>query len=65
MTWIDPAPAIARRVVQLLGEAGPAEGAEGLAVFTGGNGLTPALARALIGRGLAETTVEAMPLAAD
>ncbi|WP_342150651.1 glutamate racemase [Methylorubrum sp. SB2] len=65
VTWIDPAPAIARRVVQLLGEAGPAEGSEGLAVFTGGGGITPALARALTGRGLAETAIEAMPLSAD
>ena len=65
VAWIDPAPAIARRVVQLLG-AVPASGAPttgGLAVFTGGGGLNPALARSLDARGLPETAVEAMPLA--
>ena len=65
VTWIDPAPAIARRVVQLLGEpvaeSGPAP--EALAVFTDGRGVTPALARSLTGRGLGETAIEAMPLA--
>ncbi|WP_183572924.1 glutamate racemase [Methylorubrum rhodinum] len=66
VTWIDPAPAIARRVVQLMGEPADAPDApEGLAVFTGGTGLNSALARALAGRGLAETVVEAMPLTAD
>jgi len=63
--WIDPAPAIARRVVQLIG--GPAPGREpderegALAVFTGapaGDALALALAR----RGLAALTVEPMPL---
>lgn len=65
VTWIDPAPAIARRVVQLLGNApraaadvpGPA-----LAAFTGGNGLSPALRDSLAGRGLGEVFVEPMPL---
>jgi len=51
--WIDPAPAIARRVVELVG---PAAGrpAEGLApaVFTSGRPPTPDLARALAGFGL-------------
>ncbi|PXW66506.1 glutamate racemase [Methylobacterium sp. B4] len=64
VTWIDPAPAIARRVVQLLGErpqrAPDAPAAR--AVFTGGTGLTPALGRSLEQRGLCETQVEAMPL---
>lgn len=67
VTWIDPAPAIARRVVQLLGEpeAGPVHVPEALAIFTGGAGLTPALARSLADRGLSETAVEAMPLSAE
>lgn len=64
VTWIDPAPAIARRVVQLLGErperAPDAPAAR--AVFTGGTGLTAALGRSLEQRGLCETHVEAMPL---
>ena len=52
--WIDPAPAIARRVVQLLG---PAEGGAGpgggRAIFTSGRPPSPALARVLEGFGLA------------
>jgi glutamate racemase len=65
VTWIDPAPAIARRVVQLIGE--PAVGHQAddegaIAVFTGGAGLTPALHGALGSRGLPEITVEPMPL---
>ena len=65
VTWIDPAPAIARRVVQLIG--GPAPGHEpdddgALAVFTGGAGLTLPLRGALGARGLAEITLEPMPL---
>ncbi|HEX2556073.1 MAG TPA: glutamate racemase [Microvirga sp.] len=65
VTWIDPAPAIARRVVQLIG--GPAAGVEAdeegaLAVFTGGSGLTAALRDALGARGLAEIAVEPLPL---
>jgi glutamate racemase len=65
VTWIDPAPAIARRVVQLIG--GPAAGHESdgdgaLAVFTSGTGVTPSLQSALCGRGLAEIAIEPMPL---
>jgi glutamate racemase len=65
VTWIDPAPAIARRVVQLIG--GPAAGHEtddegALAVFTSGAGVTPALQGALRDRGLAEIAIEPMPL---
>ncbi len=46
--WIDPAPAIARRVVQLLGGApsGAPQGA-GRAIFTSGRMAEPALARVL------------------
>lgn len=66
VTWIDPAPAIARRVVQLLGgpivghEAG--EDDEALAVFTGGPAMTSALRQALRDKGLPLVGVEAMPL---
>jgi glutamate racemase len=54
VTWLDPAPAIARRVVQLLGQPGrvPTDDAAALAVFTGGSGMTPALRQALAARGL-------------
>lgn len=65
VTWIDPAPAIARRVVQLLGAALAArpEPPAARAIFTGGGGLNPALGRSLERRGLTETVVEALPLA--
>ncbi|MEH3119209.1 MAG: glutamate racemase [Methylorubrum populi] len=65
VAWIDPAPAIARRVVQLLGErpARAPEAPAARALFTGGAGLNAALGRSLERRGLAETLVEAMPLA--
>jgi glutamate racemase len=66
VTWIDPAPAIARRVVQLLG--GPVVGHEAgedeaLAVFTGGGAIPPALRQALRDKGLPLAAVEEMPLA--
>jgi glutamate racemase len=65
VTWIDPAPAIARRVVQLLGAAPAAASGEGeaLAVFTGGATVTHPLRSALSARGLARVAIEAMPLA--
>ncbi len=70
VSWIDPAPAIARRVSQLLGpatssglagstQAGPPES---VAVFTQGTGLTGPLRIALAGYGLAEIATEPMPL---
>ena len=67
VTWIDPAPAIAKRVVQLIG--GPILGYEegddhALAVFTDGNGLKARLRHALGEIGLLRIGVEAMPLAA-
>ncbi len=65
VAWIDPAPAIARRVVQLIG--GPLHGHEGeddeaVAVFTG-EALKPALRAALERRGLPRIELEPMPLA--
>lgn len=63
--WIDPAPAIARRVVQLLGpdmSSGQAGANEAIAVFTAGAGITGPLRIALAGYGLAEVVVEPMPL---
>jgi glutamate racemase len=53
--WIDPAPAIARRVVDLLGP--PVPGAASLparALFTSGRTPAPTLAAALARFGLAE-----------
>jgi glutamate racemase len=59
--WIDPAPAIARRVVQLMGE--PAGGYvsdadEAVAVFTSGAGITLPLRNALRDRGLSTVQVD-------
>lgn len=63
VTWIDPAPAIAQRVVQLIGAPVAEAHADGaLAVFTSGTGIGPALRQALAGHGLHEVKVEAMPL---
>lgn len=63
--WIDPAPAIARRVADLLsGTRKPAPDCpEATAVFTNGSGLTGPLRIALAGYGLAQIVVEPMPLA--
>ncbi|MCC6946314.1 MAG: glutamate racemase [Bradyrhizobiaceae bacterium] len=47
VTWIDPAPAIARRASQLLGAEGPPVDRTAKTYFTSGNGAPPALARAL------------------
>jgi glutamate racemase len=63
--WIDPAPAIARRVAGLLGPLAttPAVAAgEALALFTDGGGLTGPLRIALAGYGLADVAIEPMPL---
>ena len=64
--WIDPAPAIARRMLQLTGEprpdGKPAPG-EAVAVFTSGAAVGGTLRLALAERGLSTVLVEAMPLA--
>ncbi|KMO18574.1 glutamate racemase [Methylobacterium platani] len=66
VTWIDPAPAIARRMTQLIGGPvrGPGDDGPGpvLAAFTSGDRLTPALRAALGDRGIAEIALEAVPL---
>ena len=62
--WLDPAPAIARRVMQLLGSPDPGIPCpEAAAVFTSGSGLSGPLRIALAGYGLAQVTIEPMPLA--
>ncbi|WP_027172385.1 glutamate racemase [Methylobacterium sp. 10] len=65
LSWIDPAPAIARRVTQLLGPSRrkpmddiPA----GLTAFTSGAGITASLRRSLDARGVGDVAVEMMPL---
>ena len=62
VTWIDPAPAIARRVVQLLGQGSRAETHGVLAAFTAGTSLTAPLRDSLTLRGVNEVTVESIPL---
>jgi len=63
--WIDPAPAIARRVADLLSGARQPDPAchDATAVFTNGSGLTGPLRIALAGYGLAQVAIEPMPLA--
>src|SRR3954470_6910552 len=64
--WLGPAPALSRRVVQLLGEplrSVRAHGREAIAVFTDGSGLTPRLREALAIRSLLRIGIEALPLA--
>ena len=62
--WIDPAPAIARRVSYLLSSAREPDLAcpEAIAVFTNGFGLTGPLRIALAGYGLAQVVIEPMPI---
>ncbi|KQU51995.1 glutamate racemase [Bosea sp. Leaf344] len=65
VSWIDPAPAIARRVAQLLGPdpgSAPSGPPEAVAVFTAGTGLTGPLRIALAGYGLADIAILPMPL---
>ncbi|GGC84529.1 glutamate racemase [Chelatococcus reniformis] len=65
VSWIDPAPAIARRVLQLIGDD-PVDGAApggGTAIFTDGAAITPALEATLAGYGL--PLVVRAPLRAD
>lgn len=62
VTFIDPAPAIARRVVQLIGEHPPntAEAGPHRAIFTSECGLNDAFRSALSRYGIAEIAIEAM-----
>lgn len=60
--WIDPAPAIARRLTQILGPAGAVvERQPATAILTGGAALA-SLTAVFQGFGLAETRVEPLPL---
>lgn len=63
VTWIDPAPAIARRVVQLIGPAPRAAPRDGTVQgrFTAGSCLTAGLRASLDARGVGEVGIEAMP----
>jgi glutamate racemase len=65
VAWIDPAPAIARRVVQLLGDraavAARSESPEGVACFTSGALLSATLSDVLKGRALAPQALVTLP----
>jgi glutamate racemase len=52
VTWLDPAPAIARRTSQLLGPEGPKTEGRGRAYFTSGKAPSAALELALTEFGL-------------
>jgi glutamate racemase len=59
VTFLDPAPAIARRVVELVGPAqGRKAGQQARAVFTAGRAPSPVLSAALSGFGIAEIAAE-------
>ena len=65
VAWIDPGPAVARRVAAL---AGPVDSASppvlgGSAYFTSGHGLTPAMRAAFLSHGFPEIVIEPIPLA--
>ncbi|MGO4735019.1 glutamate racemase [Bosea sp. 2KB_26] len=65
VTWIDPAPAIARRVSQLLGPAVPSTfsaAGDAPAIFTSGAGISGPLRIALVGYGLSQVLIEPFPL---
>jgi len=51
--WIDPAPAIARRLIDLIGPAQGGKATPARMIFTSGRPASPALARALAGFGIA------------
>ena len=69
VAWIDPAPAIARRVTDVLRPAGGRQDlrpeGDRLGVFTSGAGLDLPLRAALAARGLGQVFVEAFPLAPE
>ncbi|KAF0231984.1 MAG: hypothetical protein FD175_179 [Beijerinckiaceae bacterium] len=59
--WVDPAPAIARRVVQVLGEIRSEGEGSARATFTAGTPQEPNLVRALAADGLSEAGVRLPP----
>jgi glutamate racemase len=63
VTWLDPAPAIARRAADLLGGWGRDQARhDATMVMTSGGIVTPALRQALAAEGLGTITIEDMPL---
>lgn len=62
VAWIDPAPAVARRVLALVGPVSPEQGAPARALFTSERPLPERLTAALDARGLVTIRREAFPL---
>jgi glutamate racemase len=62
VAWIDPAPAIARRVVDLTGKPSEASGPPVHAIFTSGHAPSPALAKALAQFGIATDLRASVPI---
>lgn len=64
VAWIDPAPAVARRVVALVGPPDDRRATRGerRAVFTSGREPSPTLAAALRQRGIVDVSIEDFPL---
>jgi glutamate racemase len=66
VAWIDPGPAIARRVSELMGkplfEHEPGEAEANLAVFTSGAHVSDRMREVLASRGFAQVVVEPMPV---
>ena len=52
VTWLDPAPAIARRLATVIENAGVGHGGEGVAIFTSGRSAPQPIARLLSDHGL-------------
>lgn len=63
VAWIDPAPAVARRVLALVGTVSPERGAPARSLFTSERPLPERLTMALEARGLCAVEREAFPLA--
>jgi glutamate racemase len=63
VTWVDPAPAIARRVMSLVGEAGAAGAVHPVRLLSTGAPLDSAAIQALIGRPVSPAELLPQPLA--
>ncbi len=61
VTWLDSAPAIARRVASLVGDIPEAPAVAGRALFTSGSDISATLRATLNAHGIAETGVLAVP----
>lgn len=64
VSWVDPAPAIARRAAQLLGPEGPRVAAPGRVYFTSGSMVSEPLLKELAGFGLDPAKSKKLPLPA-